>query len=77
MEENGYKLFKHVGVNQVSISPTFYQQLLRVQIPKAQKKTVKLSSFFALLGSSRVKAACRTLVKLTPSFHFFMSSAKF
>ena len=23
-------------VNQVSISPTFYEQLLRVQIPKAQ-----------------------------------------
>ena len=34
--------------------------------PKSAKKAVKLSSFFALLGSSRVKAARRTLVKLTP-----------
>ena len=34
--------------------------------PKSAKKTVKLSSFIALLGSARVKAACRMLVKLTP-----------
>ena len=34
--------------------------------PKSAKKTVKLSSFIVLLGSARVKAACRTLVKLTP-----------
>ena len=32
--------------------------------PKRAKKTVKLSSFFALLGSGSVKAAHRTLVKL-------------
>ena len=50
--------------DQVSISPTFYEQLLRPQIPRAQM-TVKLSSFFALLGSSRVKAARWMLVKLT------------
>ena len=34
--------------------------------PKSAKKTVKLSSFIALLGSARLKAAHRTLVKLTP-----------
>ena len=34
--------------------------------PKSAKKTVKLSSFIMLLGSSCVKAACRMLVKLTP-----------
>ena len=34
--------------------------------PKSAKKTVKLSSFFALLGSTSVKAARRTLVKLNP-----------
>ena len=33
--------------------------------PKKCKKTVRLSSFFALLGSACVKAACRMLVKLT------------
>ena len=33
--------------------------------PKSAKKTVKLSSFFALLGSACVKAAHRMLVKLT------------
>ena len=33
--------------------------------PKSAKKTVKLSCFFALLGSARVKAARRMLVKLS------------
>ena len=34
--------------------------------PKSAKKQLNLTVFFALLGSARVKAACRTLVKLTP-----------
>ena len=34
--------------------------------PERAKKTVKLSSFFALSGSARVKAARRMLMKLTP-----------
>ena len=34
--------------------------------PTSAKKTVKLSSFFALLGSAHVKATRRTLVILTP-----------
>jgi len=34
-----------------SISPTFYAQLSRAQIPKAQK-TDSLNVFFALLGSA-------------------------
>ena len=34
--------------------------------PKRAKKTIKLSSFYAILGSARVRAACRMLVKLTP-----------
>ena len=33
--------------------------------PKSAKKTVKSSSFFALSGSVSVKAARRTLMKLT------------
>jgi len=37
-----------------------------VQIPKAQKKTDNLNAFFALLGSARIKAARRTLMKFTP-----------
>jgi len=54
--------------DQVSISSMFYEQLLSAQIPKTQKKTVKSSVFLgsALLGSARVKAAHRTLMKLTP-----------
>jgi hypothetical protein len=55
---------------QVSISPTFYEQLLCSQIPKAQKKLLNLTVFIALLGSVRVKAARRTLVKLTPGINF-------
>ena len=37
--------------------------------PKSVKKTVKLSSFFPLLGSAGVKAARRMLVKLTPGLN--------
>ncbi len=40
----------------VSISPTFYMQLLLVQIPKSQKKTDNLTVFFVLSGSVCVKA---------------------
>ncbi len=36
--------------------------------PKSTNKTVKLSVFFALLGSVCAKAAHRMLVKLTPGF---------
>ena len=36
--------------------------------PKSAKKTVKLSSFFALLGSASIKAARRMLVKLNPGW---------
>jgi hypothetical protein len=46
----------------VSISSTFYEQLLHVQTPKAQKKTVKLKVLFALLGSALIKAARQMLV---------------
>ena len=34
--------------------------------PKSAIKLLNLSVFFALLGSGRIKAARRTLVKLTP-----------
>ena len=39
--------------------------------PKSTKKTVKLSSFFALLGSAPAKAAHRMWVKLTPRCQFY------
>jgi len=48
----------HMG----SISSTFYEQLLRAQIPK---KDWQLDCIFALLGSARVKDAGKTLIKLT------------
>jgi hypothetical protein len=34
--------------------------------PKSTKKIDNLSVFLALWGSAQVKAACRTLMKLTP-----------
>jgi len=37
--------------------------------PKSSKKTENLAVFFAHLGSARAKAACRTLMKLTPKVH--------
>jgi hypothetical protein len=57
---------------QVSISSTFYEQLLRAEIPKAKKKTENLAVFFALSGSVRVKAACRMLMILTPDDNSFI-----
>ena len=41
---------------QLSISPTFYKQLLRAQIPRVQKDS-QVEQLFALLGSALVKAA--------------------
>jgi len=35
--------------------------------PKSIKKTIKMTVFFALLRSARVKAAHKTLMKLTPA----------
>jgi len=45
------------------ILPTFYAQLLRAQIPKAQK-THGLTVFFVLMGSALIKAAHKMLMKL-------------
>ncbi len=59
-----------------SISSTFYLQLLLSQIPKALKKTVKLSIFFTLSGSRSVIAAHKTLVKLTVWQHPTVSSKR-
>ena len=52
---------ERLGVNFTNI---LWAALTRAD-PKSVKKTVKLSSFFALLGSVSLKAARRTLVKLT------------
>jgi len=54
--------------DQVSISPTFYEKLLCVQIPKAQKYS-QVVNFFALSGSWGVKAAHKTMMKLTPGHY--------
>jgi len=47
------------------ISPMFYLQLLLAQIPKAQKTHSSQQYLFALLESTLVKAARKTLVKST------------
>ena len=53
---------KAAGVNFINV----LQAAFKCANPKSAKKTVKSSSFFALLGSASVTAARRTLVKLTP-----------
>jgi len=42
--------------------------IFHVRIPQKRKKTVKLSVFFALLGSEHAKAARKTLMQLTTGF---------
>jgi len=51
--------------NQGSISPTFYEQLLRKQIPKAQKDS-QVKQLFALSGSAGVKAARKHVDEIDP-----------
>ncbi len=58
------------------ILSTFYEQLSRSQIWKAQKNG-NLPVFLALLGSALVKAACRTLMKLTPDRHLIKQHIMF
>ena len=68
-----YLIINHLLKNEVwqigkqgSISPMCLRAAFTPADPESAKKIVKLSSFFALLGSVCVKAACRMLVKLTP-----------
>ena len=63
--------------NDLSLSPgdnfnNIIRAVFTTQDPKNTKKTNKLSSFFALLGSSKAKAARKMMVKLTPGGDFCM-----
>jgi len=53
-----------------SISTTFYAQLFVHTDPESAKKKDNLTVFFALLGTVRIKAGCRKLMKLTPAVNF-------
>jgi len=53
--------------DQGSISSTFYVQLLRLQIPNAQKRQSSWQCRLVLLEPMSVKAVRRTLIKLTPA----------
>ncbi len=58
----GYsEMFFYLG----SISSTFYVQLLRTQIPNVQKRQSSQQCHLGLSGPTSVKAARKTLVKLT------------
>ena len=48
-----------------SISPTFYEQLLRAQIPKAQKDS-QVKQLFVLSGSSCINAAGKHVDEFDP-----------
>jgi hypothetical protein len=48
----------------------FYEQLLRLKIPKAQRRLANGLYFFALLRSALEKAARKTLVKLITDINF-------
>jgi len=74
-ERKDFELEKGNNFNQVSISSTFYLQLLNAQIPKAQKIIVNLSVFFTLLGYLHVKDACKMLVKSTPDVKWYPNQA--
>ena len=48
-----------------SISPSFYAQLLRPQIPKEQKDS-QIKQFFGLLGPESLKAVCKHVDEIDP-----------
>ena len=54
---------------QGSISPTFYEQLLRVQIPIEQKRQSSQAAFW-LLGSAHVKASRKHIDEIDPGRSF-------
>jgi hypothetical protein len=54
--------FTRAGLNFINVLRTAFT----LTDPKSVKKTIKWSSMFTLLGSTIVKAARKTLVKLTP-----------
>jgi len=58
--------FKVPDCDQGSTSSMFYKQLLHVKIPKAQKRQSSQQCCFALSGPTSLKAAHKTLAKLTP-----------
>ena len=65
--ENEYKLCfigLAPGLNFINVLCTAFT----LPDPKSVKKTVKLSIFFTLSGSTSVKAVRRMLMKLTPGF---------
>jgi len=51
-----------------SILSTFYEKLLQTKIPNAQKRQSSHQCLFALLGATRINAAGRMFMKLTPGY---------
>jgi len=69
VHREGRRRFDQTG--QGSISPIFYERLLREKIPKAQKRlTTWLSVIFAPFGSLSVKVAFRMMMKLSLEGYF-------
>jgi len=57
-----------------SILPMLYKQLLSTQIPNFRKRQSSHQYLFTLLGSARIKAARKTLVKFTPCWALVSTS---
>jgi hypothetical protein len=56
-----------VGLEQAGVNFTnILHKAFKQQRSQKHKNTVKPSVFYVLLGSARLKAACRTLIKSTP-----------
>ena len=59
--------------DQVSISSRFNEQLLNMQIPKAQKES-QVKQLFALLRFAGMKAARKHIDEIDPRYIFYESS---
>jgi len=55
-----------IMISLVSISSTFYEQLLSPKIPKVQKDTDDLTEFFTFFRSSGVKVVSKHVGEMTP-----------
>ena len=57
------------------VLPTFYEQLILAQIPKARKR-LSVKQLFALLGAAGVKASSKHIGEIDPWRGFFFLAKK-
>jgi hypothetical protein len=69
-QEKTVKKVGRIGSPKVDFTNILHADFTHTHNPNSAKQTDVLTVFFALFGSTHVKAARKMLVKLTPRFNF-------